>query len=57
MITINNCQMGWEYEYKGLSTDTKPADCAIYVPAESVNTYKTTSNWNARASYIQAIPS
>lgn len=29
MITINNCQMGWEYEYKGLSTDTKPTNCGV----------------------------
>ena len=32
------------------------ADCAIYVPAESVNAYKTASKWSDRASYIQAIP-
>jgi hypothetical protein len=32
------------------------ADMAIYVPAESVDTYKSASGWSARASYIQAIP-
>ena len=30
-------------------------DCPIYVPAESVNTYKTTSNWSTYADRIQAI--
>jgi hypothetical protein len=34
-----------------------PASCSIYVPAESVETYKTANYWSARASYIQAIPS
>ena len=34
-----------------------PADCAIYVPAASVETYKAASGWSARAAYIQAIPS
>ena len=29
---------------------------AIYVPAESVDTYKTTTGWSAYASKIQAIP-
>lgn len=33
-----------------------PADCAIYVPSESVDAYKAASNWSARAAYIQAIP-
>lgn len=32
-----------------------PATCAIYVPASVVDTYKATSGWSARASYIQAI--
>lgn len=32
-----------------------PADCAIYVPAESVNAYKTANYWSAMAAYIQAI--
>lgn len=31
------------------------ADCAIYVPAESVDAYKAAQYWSARASYIQAI--
>lgn len=32
-----------------------PANCAIYVPAESVDAYKAAANWSARADYIQAI--
>lgn len=31
-------------------------DCPIYVPAESVNTYKAASGWSTYASRIQAIP-
>lgn len=34
-----------------------PADCAIYVPAESVAAYQAANYWSARAAYIQAIPS
>ena len=33
-----------------------PATCMIYVPAESVELYKTSSSWSSRANYIQAIP-
>lgn len=33
------------------------ANLVIYVPAESVETYKTTGNWVTYASRIQAIPS
>ena len=33
-----------------------PADCAIYVPAASVDTYKAANYWSNRATYIQAIP-
>ena len=32
-------------------------NCPIYVPAESVNRYKTATNWTSLASRIQAIPS
>ena len=32
------------------------ADCAIYVPAASVDDYKTAQYWSDRTSYIQAIP-
>lgn len=32
------------------------ADCAIYVPAGSVDAYKAAQYWSARAAYIQAIP-
>ena len=31
-------------------------NCPIYVPSESVNTYKSTSGWSYYASRIQAIP-
>lgn len=31
-------------------------NCPIYVPSESVETYKTTSGWSTYASRIQAIP-
>lgn len=31
-------------------------NCPIYVPAESVDTYKTATNWSSLASRIQAIP-
>lgn len=30
-----------------------PSDCVIYVPAASLNTYKTASNWSTYASYMQ----
>lgn len=33
-----------------------PADCAIYVPSDLVDTYKASSKWSSRAEYIQAIP-
>lgn len=33
-----------------------PSTCIFYVPAGSVNTYKSASNWSARADHIQAIP-
>jgi len=36
------------------NTDT---NLVIYVPAESVNAYKTATNWSTYASRIQAIPS
>lgn len=32
------------------------ADCIIYVPAASVDAYKATQYWSARAAYIQAMP-
>jgi len=31
-------------------------NCPIYVPAASVNAYKTATNWKSYASRIQAIP-
>ena len=33
-----------------------PADCAIYVPADSVAAYQAASQWSSHAAYIQAIP-
>ena len=30
-------------------------DCPIYVPSESVNTYKSTDGWSEYSSRIQAI--
>ena len=32
------------------------ADCAIYVPAASVDAYKAAQYWSDRSDYIQAIP-
>ena len=29
MISINNCMQDGENEYKGLSKDTKPTNCAV----------------------------
>ena len=29
MVTLEDCQQAGSYEYKGLSTDTKPTDCAV----------------------------
>ena len=34
-----------------------PANCNIYVPAQSVEAYKQAQYWSDRADYIQAIPS
>ena len=36
---------------------TNTNNCPIYVPAESVDTYKAASQWSSLASRIQAIPS
>ena len=38
----------------GAFNDTN--NCPIYVPAESVDAYKTATNWSAYADRIQAIP-
>lgn len=37
------------------SLSNVPANCVIYVPAESVSEYKAASNWSNRSEYIQAI--
>ena len=29
MISLNDCKQGNEHDYKGLSTDTKPTECAV----------------------------
>ena len=39
----------------GTACFTNSNDCPIYVPSQSVQTYKTTSGWNIYASRIQAI--
>ena len=36
--------------------DGTHANLVIYVPSESVNAYKTATNWSKYASKIQAIP-
>ena len=40
----------------GLEVFDNTNNCPIYVPAASVNAYKTASGWSAYASRIQAIP-
>lgn len=40
--------IGWEFDNTN--------DCPIYVPAASVDTYKSAENWSTYASRIQAIP-
>ena len=40
----------------GLNAFYDTNDCPIYVPSESVETYKSTSGWSDYASRIQAIP-
>lgn len=41
----------------GINAFANTNDCPIYVPAASVNAYKTATNWSSLASRIQAIPS
>lgn len=40
----------------GTSAFNNTNNCPIYVPAESVDTYKTATNWSSLASRIQPIP-
>ena len=40
----------------GSSAFDNTNNCRIYVPAESVDAYKTATNWSSYASRIQAIP-
>ena len=40
----------------GVSSFTETNNCPIYVPCDSVDTYKAATNWSAYASRIQAIP-
>ena len=40
----------------GTSVFTNTNDCPIYVPAQSVDAYKSATNWSTYASRIQAIP-
>ena len=41
----------------GLNVFNNTNNCPIYVPSQSVNAYKTATNWKTWASRIQAIPS
>lgn len=58
---FSNCYGVAEYHIKPTTPPTLgtsvfnniPSDCVIYVPAASLNTYKTTSNWSTYASYMQ----
>lgn len=43
--------------YLGSGAFNYTNDCPIYVPSESVETYKAASGWSGYASRIQAIPS
>lgn len=40
----------------GIGAFSETNDCPIYVPAGSVDAYKSATNWSALASRIQAIP-
>ena len=40
----------------GVSVFYNTKNCPIYVPVQSVNTYKAATNWSSYASRIQAIP-
>ena len=40
----------------GVSAFNNTNDCPIYVPAQSVDAYKSATNWSTYASRIQAIP-
>ena len=58
------CTSMQEYHFLGTTPPTLgvdvfyniPANCVIYVPAESVETYQTANYWSDYASYIQAEP-
>lgn len=60
-----NCYGVSEYHFESATPPTLEStnvfdgivsDCIIYVPAESVEAYKTETNWITYASYIQAEP-
>ena len=54
ILSINPPTLELNGEHKGPFSNTN--DCPIYVPAESVNAYKTAQYWTEYASRIQAIP-
>lgn len=55
-----SCQAAGEYHFKSTTPPTLgsnafgyiPSDCKIYVPAGSLETYKTATNWSTYASYM-----
>lgn len=51
---FNGASTGHPEEYQCMFADTN--NCPIYVPAESVNAYKTATGWSYFADRIQAIP-
>ena len=58
---FRNCSSVKEYHFLQTTPPTLsssaftdiPADCIIYVPTASLNTYKTTSNWSTHADKMQ----
>ena len=56
-LTSITCQATTPPTIQSNTFQNVPADAAIYVPAESVEAYKTKQYWLTRADYIQAIPS
>lgn len=56
-LSILTCKATTPPTVSSNTFDWVPSDCAIYVPAESVEAYKAAGYWSTRAAYIQAIPS
>lgn len=55
-ITVNSTTKPYLYGNHPEETFAKTNNCPIYVPAASVNAYKSDSRWSTYASRIQAIP-